>query len=636
MVRQLRIGKILYRRREYMNIDRRIKTSLIGIATDILLIAVKGTLAAVTGSLAIAADAYHSFTDLIVSGVVLMGILFRKREERKAELADGGETPEVTAAITTDAETETATDSLPDQVSITDNDPLENEQKSFGFWVENIVSIGVALMIILVSLDIFVKVNKGQPAEIQNTWLAVIGLAICIAIAYFISRLKVIVGREEDSPALVADGYHSRMDMFSSVAVMFSVMGGWIGINLDPIVAVIIAVIVGLTGIELFLSAVISQTGKTNIGVTALWEHVSTHFRKAVEFTTLHFLGRKLKLPEIGDLFRRIGQKRILTRRTIAAIVVVVLGSYLASGFTVIKPDEIGVRMRFGAIVDSELPPGPHHCLPWPFEKIRAVAASRIYRVEVGFRTDPTIAISLSPTLWETRHQRPGYRKVEEEAIYLTGDENLVDLSIVVHYRPQDAVRHIFMINGIVEVLRGLSESATRLVLATKTADRLMTSERLEVLKLIREAIARQVDKLDLGIEIIAVYCHDLHPPLKAISAFRDVFSAREDKARVINEAFSYRNKALPKARAKSVSRLAGAEAFKTEKSVRAQGDAQKFLLVSEAYRTAPDITGYRLFIETIEKGLAGKKKIIANPQVNRGGYRHWLFSPLGPPTLSE
>jgi membrane protease subunit HflK len=296
-----------------------------------------------------------------------------------------------------------------------------------------------------------------------------------------------------------------------------------------------------------------------------------------------------------------------------------------------VKPDEIGVHFRFGAIVDEHLDPGLHFALPWPFERIYKVNAMRVYRMEVGFRTDPALLRSVTGLLWEAKHGVPGYQKVYEESVAFTGDETLVDIGLVIHYRPLDAVTHLFRVHQIHEIMRGLLESYMREVLATELSSRLMTDERSRVLKRLKEAISKEVERLGLGVEVLSVFCHDVHPPLDAVSAYRDVFSAREDKVKYINEAESYRNQAIPRARAKSAKQLANALAYEIEKKVKAKGDAQKFLLTARAYQQAPDVTGYRLYLETVEIGLAGKKKYIANPEANLGGYRLWLFTPGAP-----
>ncbi|MBR1090859.1 cation transporter [Bradyrhizobium manausense] len=59
------------------------------------------------------------------------------------------------------------------------------------------------------------------------------------AVAVF--RIK--VGREINSAALIADGYHARTDGFTSLAVVFGAVGVWLGFPLaDPIVGLLITI----------------------------------------------------------------------------------------------------------------------------------------------------------------------------------------------------------------------------------------------------------------------------------------------------------------------------------------------------------------------------------------------------------
>ena len=187
---------------------------------------------------------------------------------------------------------------------------------------------------------------------------------------------------------------------------------------------------------------------------------------------------------------------------------------------------------------------------------------------------------------------------------------------------------YFFHINGIGEIMRGIVESYMREVLASEDSTKLMTSDRLLLINTLKDKISREVDKLAIGVEVMDVFIHDFHPPLDVVPTFRDVFSAREDHGRLINQAESYRNLKLPKARSDANTRLAKAHAYETEKELTAEGDAQKFLLTVEAFHEAPDITAYRYYIEIIENKLRNKQKFIANPNANLGGYRLWLFAP--------
>jgi membrane protease subunit HflK len=391
-------------------------------------------------------------------------------------------------------------------------------------------------------------------------------------------------------------------------------------------VAVLIAVMIAITGVNLFISSFVGFFRKSHVAVRGISELGFSLVNWVVTLVSKHLYRRKISLPEI-DFSRLLPSRRTLRRLAIGLAVLLII-IYLRSGITAVQPDETGVRFRFGAIVDRDLEPGLHLALPWPFEKIVRVNANRVSRVEVGFRTDPTVSLSDAMLIWETKHLATGYTKLFDESVGFLGDENLVDASIIVHYRPLDAVVHRFKVSQIEEVMRGLAESSMRGVLASEASGLIMTEHRAPVLERIEQTLSEEVAGLGLGVEVTGVYFHDVHPPLDAVSAYRDVFSAREDRARYVNEAESYRNQELPRTRADSLMQLADAVGYEIEKRLQAEGDASKFLLSAEAYHEAPDVTGYRLFVETAEQGLAGKRKYIANPRANLGGYRLWLFTP--------
>ena len=330
---------------------------------------------------------------------------------------------------------------------------------------------------------------------------------------------------------------------------------------------------------------------------------------------------------------RRPNFAGLLTPRWVGMLILLAGGGWLASGLTIVGPGETGVRQRFGKIVDAQLAPGLHFRLPAPFESIERVPTDRIYRVEVGFRTDPALTANVSSPLWNSGQNRPGYQRMEQESLMLTGDEGLVDLSMVVHYRPADAVTHRLRTGDIDAVLRGLAEAAARTVLAVTPSDQVLGEARPRLMLRIREQLAEQARRLQLGVDHAlrpapAVHAHDLRPPAVVVSAFREVFSAREVKAKLLTEAAADRDEALPKARAERVQLLAEAESKAIERRRYAEGDAGKFAQVAEAYRQSPEVTGYRLFITAVENSLKGKEKIVADPRVNGGEYRYWLFAP--------
>jgi cation diffusion facilitator family transporter len=119
--------------------------------------------------------------------------------------------------------------------------------KRFGYGlgrVEDIAGIIIVLIILFSAVvaayeSIYRIINHAQISGILAVMIAsVIGFAGNEAVAVF--RIK--VGKEINSVALIADGYHARTDGFTSLAVLAGAIGVWLGFPLaDPIVGILIS-----------------------------------------------------------------------------------------------------------------------------------------------------------------------------------------------------------------------------------------------------------------------------------------------------------------------------------------------------------------------------------------------------------
>ncbi len=591
-----------------MKADRRIRTSLISIAADLALISIKALLGIFTGSVALAADAMHSASDLGVSLVVLLGLLFRRRAEAQG---GGGQ---------------------------------ERERRLCR--IEAGLAYAVACLILYAPYEIASTLLARESAPIDNLGAGIAGILACIALTGFIARLKLQVGRDTGSAALTADGYHSRTDLFSSVAVLFAVMGDAIGVRLDPIVAGLIAVLIGVTGIELFVASTRALIRGEPLKTDDLGEWVQRGWRwlwssppapeRARAAVADPRAPSPLATPDAPaqgqgvpaspapvrqgvarSLWRRLAARLgalrpAHPRRWAAGIALCALAAWLASGLTAIRPDEVGVRLRFGRIAEANLAPGLHWRLPWPVEEVARVRPGEVRRVEIGFRTS-----------------RDGLQsRLFDEALVIAGDESLADLNFVLHYRTPNALTALFRARSADEMVRALAESAVREVLATETTDAILTQGQPRILARIEARVREEFDAHALDLALVDLLLTEARPPSAVTQAFRDVFSAREDQLKVLQQAEARRNDAIPKARAESAARISEAASFEFDKRLRAEGDAERFRLESAAWKRSPEVTGYRLFIETIERGLTGRRKIVANPRANFGGYQLWLFGP--------
>ena len=153
--------------------------------------------------------------------------------------------------------------------------------------------------------------------------------------------------------------------------------------------------------------------------------------------------------------------------------------------------------------------------------------------------------------------------------------------------------------------------------------DDILTTGKFKVQQDTKAILQRILDQYNAGIHIVAVQLQDVHPPDEVMAAFKDVASAKEDKAKMVNEAHGYRNEILPKANGMASQIVNDAIAYKEAKIISAEGDASRFLQVLAQYKTAKEVTKKRLYIETMEEILPGIEKVIVSEKIGKNMLPH-------------
>lgn len=284
----------------------------------------------------------------------------------------------------------------------------------------------------------------------------------------------------------------------------------------------------------------------------------------------------------------------------------------LLSGVYVIRPDEMGIVLRFGRKVQPYSEPGLHYKWPWPVDRLTRIKAHQVRVVEIGFRSNTLKGASEPASYeWNAQHRSGRYQRIPEEALMLTGDQNMVELNATVHYDLLRADEFLFRQVDGDKTVRAAAESTIELIAATTPLDDLLTTGRHAIEMRALKELQRRLNKYESGIRVLSFRLQDVHPSLEVVDAFREVSGAYEEKNRLINEAEAYRNEQIAIARGNAKARLEQAEAYSTARKNRAGGDADRFLEREAACRAAPGPTELRLYLETIEQILPGKKKLI-------------------------
>ncbi len=269
----------------------------------------------------------------------------------------------------------------------------------------------------------------------------------------------------------------------------------------------------------------------------------------------------------------------------------------LVSGITVVKPDEVALRLRFGKLTGRTHPeqvhgPGLLVALPYLVDEIIRVPVKRVHEMRIealaggpgasGDRLDITAA---------------GYA--------LTADHNIVQPAAVLKYQIADPVAWALRIAAPEAVIRDAVVSALTQTLGEMTIDAVLVDGQKQ---LAAQAIGRAQARLGAEaswVRLLALEFTALRPPPQVAGDFDAVQSAFVERKTRVDEARSYREQALPQAAADAQGRVRQAEADEAARLAQARGAAVTFVAIREEYRRSPAVVRQRLYREAMERALS-------------------------------
>lgn len=273
-------------------------------------------------------------------------------------------------------------------------------------------------------------------------------------------------------------------------------------------------------------------------------------------------------------------QKGLLSMILTGALII-----WALSGIYTIDAGKQGVVIQLGAYHET-VDPGLHW-VPTFIQKVETVDVENIFDEIIG--------------------DQPA------EAIMLTKDENIVDIQFSIQYRIKDPQDYLFNVRSPEMTLRHATESAVREIVGKSSWDSVTTDGRTAVVAQIDTLLQNILDSYDTGLEITSVNMQHAREPSQVKEAFADVNNAREDAARMKNEAKAYSNDVVPRARGNAARLVQEAEAYKAKVMAEAEGDATRFKQVLKEYNKSPRVTRERLYLETMEEIYAKSRKVVVD-----------------------
>jgi hypothetical protein len=313
---------------------------------------------------------------------------------------------------------------------------------------------------------------------------------------------------------------------------------------------------------------------------------------------------------------------RIGPRFLLAALGVIVILAYLSTAVLMVQPGQVGLVKRFGKIIADDLPPGIHFHWPVPFATGQTCDMEAIRSLRIGFTQQPVAGgqavespLAGSPVPWrESRTVLGEPSRLPEEAYFLTGDENEMDIQAVVHYRVSDPLVFLFDQEKPDQIIRNHALAVLIEQIGSNRIDDVYTHARGDIESSSLRALRDKAARAKLGVDIVAFLLLKVHAPPEVHDAFRDLSSAREDRSRMRHEGRAVAAGKVYSASGQAEQLLAQARADQAESILQSRGQSEAWQAISREYSLGPLAAETRLWYEMLEKLLPEKKLYILPP----------------------
>jgi membrane protease subunit HflK len=285
-------------------------------------------------------------------------------------------------------------------------------------------------------------------------------------------------------------------------------------------------------------------------------------------------------------------------------VIVIVAGLfvvYLLTGFYKVSENELGVLQRFGKVIDGSVEPGAHYKIPWPVDTITRVPVKTTHTLEIK---------DLSPGAAAGGENGPG-QTTRLPSYCITGDNNIVFIDFLIRYNITDPVQYLFNIKSNEEYLKHIACASAVYSLAGKTVDDILTVGKKGVEIYLKEEIQGKLDQLNSGLGISAIEIGEVTPQRSVRTFFERVINAQIQQRELVNNAESYRNENLPKAKGEAMKVLEESRAYKYEVVSHAEGDAERFKKQLNEYSKARRVTKQRMYLDFIKEKFPALKNIV-------------------------
>jgi len=327
-----------------------------------------------------------------------------------------------------------------------------------------------------------------------------------------------------------------------------------------------------------------------------------------------------------------------IVKFVMAALVVL----FLASGIFQVGPQEQAVVLRFGKPVGAGqqalLGSGLHWAFPYPIDEVVKIPIRQIQRVQstVGwYAVTPEQELSgnlppVGPSLI------PGV-----DGYVITADRNIIHARAMLYYQVDDPIRAVFYFSGGPDSSLGMAGVSNAVLNVLNNAllctaahygvDQVLYSDVAGFQDDVKQRVIQLVDQEQLGITVTQCSV-DRSPPRQLQQIFDQVTEARQNQAKVLDDAHSYENQATNNAGAQASAIINEAKSASVLYVQSVQADAKAFSDLLPKYKINPDLFKQQELVRVMGSALTNVQFKGYMPTGNGKPGDLWLLLNREPP----
>ncbi len=468
------------------------------------------------------------------------------------------------------------------------------------------------------------RVGEDQPATVQQATVAMTIFGVIALSCFQFGKYAAVYARLENARLLRPGASYLLLGAVLSVLATTVEIAGWSGYpKVDVIVARVMVVFLGMVAVESALTLIFEIYRPRVKGQVA---------HPLYESRLIGLLGQPGGLIKTAAqaLDYQFGFKVSETwfyqflEKALSWLILLQIGLLVLSTTVVfINPGEQALLERFGKPVAGRevLGPGAHFKLPWPVDRVHRYPTDLIQSFRIGLVPDEE-AEARRVMLWTKAHAKEEFNMLVASRVDETesgaGERpvpvNLLSVDIPVQYQVADLRAFAYNHANAHALLERLSYSVVSRYFVNVDFDLVMSVGRQEAAAELRRRIQARADAHQLGVRILFVGLHSVHPPVKIAPEFEKVIGAFQDRETTNLFAQAIAAELLPLAEAEATEKTNRAEALRVRAVAGSAATAARFTNQIAAYRAAPDVYRLRTYLDTLGRSIATARKYVVVP----------------------